>query len=283
MKQQLKRLPGVLLGNALLAFGICAFVAPHGFMVGGVNGIALALQNVVNLPLSVLTAIMNILLFLLGLIFMGRAFAATTLLSTLIYPAFVAVFEQLPLAQLFTADTLTCAIFAAVCCGLGVGTVIRMGGATGGMDIPPCILQKYKGVPVAYSIMALDVLVVLMQVLLQGTEGLLHSLIIIFLMSTMVGKTSISGAQKVEVIIISAQHDAIRKYILEELDSGVTMLDIETGYDGVRQKAVLSVVYAKKYAAIRDAALKIDPMAFIVASDVKNVNGVGYTIDRAHK
>ena len=75
-------------------------------------------------------------------------------------------------------------------------------------------------------------------------------------------------------------YEKIRDEILHRVNCGLTLLDIETGYEGKVQKAILSVVYSRKYAEIRDAALKIDSSAFIVSSDVSNVNGVGYTIAR---
>ena len=102
----------------------------------------------------------------------------------------------------------------------------------------------------------------------------------IFLISAIVNRTVVGGAAKVQIIVISPEYQAIRKHILETLDSGVTMLDIETGYEENQQKAVFCITYAKKYPAVRDAVLELDPKAFIVASDVKNVNGVGYTISR---
>ncbi len=86
-----------------------------------------------------------------------------------------------------------------------------------------------------------------------------------------------------EIIIISPEYDKIRHQILDTINCGVTMLNIETGLSGQPQQAILSVVYAKKYPEIREAALKIDPNAFIIASDVKNVNGQGYTLARIHK
>ena len=64
------------------------------------------------------------------------------------------------------------------------------------------------------------------------------------------------------------------------MDCGVTMLDIETGYEGNTQKAILSVVYSRMYPQIRDATLKLDSHAFVVASEVTNVNGRGYTLER---
>ena len=281
MKKRILLFLNILLGNALLAFAICAFVVPNGFMLGGSNGIALALHKILPLPLSVLNGVLNGLLFLLGLICMGWKFAATSLMSTILYPIIMAVFENLPVATLFAGeDPLLCVIFCSVLAGLGIGIVVRAGGSTGGMDIPPCILQKYKGIPVGTSMMVFDTVIVLTQVCFNGLDGLLHSVLIIFLISITVNRTLVTGEQKVQVIIISPAYEQIRREILNTQDSGTTMLQIETGYEGQVQKAVLSVVYAKKYPAIRDAVLKLDPKAFIVTSDVKRVNGKGYTLSR---
>ncbi len=281
MKQQLKRLPQILIGNILLAFAICVFVVPNGFMMGGSNGIALFLHNFIPLPLSLLNGILNVVLFLVGLLCMGKSFAATSLLSTILYPIIMAVFEQLPIATLFAGeDPLLCAVFCALCAGLGIGIVVRSGGSTGGMDIPPIILNKYTGIPVGTWLMIFDTVIVVAQVCFKGLDGLLLSLLIILLISLVVNRTIITGEQKVQIIIISPAYEQIRHEILRSQDSGATMLDIETGMTGQNQKAVFSVVYAKKYPEIRDAALRIDPKAFIVTTEVKNVNGIGYTLAR---
>jgi len=281
MKQKLLFIGSVILGNLMLAFSICGFVVPNGFMLGGTTGICLAIQKFLpQVPLSVLSALVVGVLFFLGWIFLGKQFAAGSILSTVIYPLCVALFEQLPLGDWLQADVLTCAIFASVTAGLGIGLVIRVGGSTGGMDIPPCILQKYKGIPVGNSMMFFDTAIVLLQVILYGTEGLLHSILIVFLISAVVNKTIVSGENAVQIIIISPEHETIRSQLLGDMDTGATMLSIETGYTGQAQKAVFCVTYAKHYPRVRDAVLKVDPKAFMVTTAVKNVNGQGYTIAR---
>ena len=280
MKQSLKVLLTIILGNAMLAFSICAFVIPYDIMLGGSNGIALAIQHFVPVRLSVISACVNVSLFFLGLIFLGWKFAATSLASTIVYPLVLAIFELLPLGTLFEENIVVCALFCGALCGAGIGLVVRAGGSTGGMDIPPCILNKYKGIPVGTSLMFFDVVVVLTQVILKGTDGILLSLVVIVVMSFVVNKVVLSGEKKIQVLIISPAYQQIRKVILEEINCGVTMLDIETGYEGTSQKAILSVVFANKYPEIREAALALDSHAFIVASEVTNVNGQGYTIER---
>lgn len=280
MKKKLFAILSILAGNALLAFAVCAFIVPNEFMMGGSNGVALALHTFIPLPLSALNAIINGSLFFLGWAFLGKKFAAGTLLSTIAYPIFMAIFEQLPLGTIFAEEKLICALFAAVIIGVGVGIVIRAGGATGGMDIPPCILHKYKGIPVGTSLMVFDIFIVLLQVCLTGFDGILHSVLIICLVSATVNRTIISGVKKVQLIVISPLYEEIRRELLEAQDVGLTMLDIHTGYADESQKAALCIIYAKRYPAIRDSILKLDPQAFIITSEVKNVNGKGYTLAR---
>ena len=281
MKRKIHVLISTVIGNALIAFAICAFVIPNEYMLGGSTGIALTLQTLLPLRLSVWSAIINGTLFLLGWAFLGKEFAATSLLSTVLYPIVMGIMEGTPVGRLFVGeDKLICALYCSLLIGVGIGLVVRVGGSTGGMDIPPVILQKYKGIPVGKSLMFFDSAIILAQVLLKGPEGILYSLLIVVLTGIVIDRTIVSGEATVQIIIISPEYQRIRHEILDNISCGVTMMDIETGMTGEKQQAILSVVYAKKYPEIRDAALKIDKTAFIIASDVKNVNGQGYTLER---
>ncbi len=283
MEDRMKKLETmfyIVAGNVLLAFAVCAFVVPNGFMLGGSTGIALAVQSWVPAPISVITAFVNVSLFLLGFVFLGKQFAMTSLFSTIIYPIILGLFEKLPVGTWFAGDTLLSAVFAGVLMGGGIGLVIRAGGSTGGMDIPPCILQKLKGIPVGNSMMGFDILILGVQILRGGWDGILYGVVVIVLTSAMVNKTLLSGEQKIELIIISPRYEEICQAVLNDLDSGMTFLNIETGYEKTSQKAIFSVVHGKQYSAFRDKALSIDPSAFIVAAPVVNVNGRGYTLAR---
>ena len=284
MKEHLKILPVVLLGNIMIAFAVCAFVVPYGIMLGGGSGLALLVQNFLpNVRLSAISAVINSLLFFLGFIFLGKKFAATSLVSTIFYPLVLAVFESISVNTLFREELLIAGLGSGLLIGLGVGLVVRVGGSTGGMDIPPCILQKFFGIPVGTSLMVFDTCIVLAQVVFRGLDGVLLSILVIWISSIAINRTVLSGEKKVEITIISPEYDQIRKEILNTVDCGVTLLNIETGYEGRQQKAIMSVVYAQKYPVIRDVALKIDPQAFVIAADVTNVNGLGYTLERQYK
>lgn len=189
MKNRGKMLGLVLLGNMLIAFSVCAFIVPNQFMLGGSTGIALTVQHWILVPLSTITAVTNSALFVVGLIFLGKKFAMTSLCSTMLYPVILSAFEHLPLERLLQGETLLAAVAAAILMGLGLGLVIRAGGSTGGMDIPPCILQKYRGIPVGTSMLVFDIIVLFMQVSYSGINGILYSIVIILLTSQTVNRT----------------------------------------------------------------------------------------------
>ena len=281
LKHDLKLIASVLVGNTLLAFAICAFVIPNDIMLGGSGGISLFIQQFLpEVRLSIISAVVNAGLFVLGWIFLGWKFAATSLASTIIYPIILGIFETMPIGTMFNEDIVLSALACAVLFGLGIGLVVRAGGSTGGMDIPPCILFKLFNIPIGKSIIFFDTLVVLIQVVIKGMDGILCSILVIAVMSIVIDKTIVTGERTQQMIIISPESAKIRDFILHEANCGATMLNTESGYEGKPQQAVLTVVYANKYPEIRDGALAIDPKAFIITSEVTNVNGIGYTLSR---
>ena len=139
---QILELCGILLGNAILAFGIAAFVLPHGMITGGATGLGLVTSRAFGVDLSVAVAVYNIILFAVGAFVLGKKFALTTIVSTIVYPMFLSFFTQQQWIATMTNDILLSAIYAGIMVGLGVGIVIRFGASTGGLDIPPLILIK---------------------------------------------------------------------------------------------------------------------------------------------
>ncbi|MGI6076210.1 MAG: YitT family protein [Pyramidobacter sp.] len=270
----------LVLGNGMIAFSICAFVVPEKFMLGGSAGISLFIQHFLPLRLSVINGVVNGLLFFLGLFFLGGEFAAASLFSTLFYPLLLGILETMPLESLFLHDRLMAALFTGVLQGAGVGLIIRAGASSGGMDIPPCILQKYRGIPVGNSMFLFDVVIIGAQVFLNGPQELLYSLLISATVGMTLNRTVIWGDGKVQVMIISQRYRQICEMVLHDADVGATLLHIDTAFRGLEQRAVLTVMHAKKYPVVKGKALAIDPNAFIITSSVTGVNGQGYTLTR---
>lgn len=270
----------LVLGNVMLAFSVCAFIVPNKFMLGGSTGISLIIQHFLPLRLSIINGAVNGALFFLGLFSLGWQFAATSLFSTLFYPLLLGFFETLPLAGLFLQDRLLAALFTGALMGVGVGLIVRVGASSGGMDIPPCILQKYRGIPVGDSMFVFDVVILAAQLFLHGPSEMLYSLVIVSVLSVMINRTVIWGDGKVQVMIISDRYREVCETILHDVDIGATLVHIDTAFRGTEQRAVLSVMHAKKYPQVKEKVLAADPGAFIITSNVMGVSGQGYTLSR---
>ena len=133
----------VLVGNLMMAFGVAAFISPLGFICGGATGIGRALQYWFHIPLSGALGLLNIISWIIGLLFLGKKLAAGTLLSSFFQPVFLEIFLHLMQQVTWTQDMLLAAIIAGGINGAGLGIVMRAGASTGGLDIPALMGEKY--------------------------------------------------------------------------------------------------------------------------------------------
>ena len=143
----LKTLPWILLGNTVYALGIVMFVLPSGLITGGTTGLALTAEHFLHIPVSVFVFLMNLCMFLLGAAVLGMKFALTTLVSSFYYPIILGILQKIPALSDLTREPMLAAVFGGLMIGFGIGSVIRVGASTGGMDIPPLILKKKFGFP----------------------------------------------------------------------------------------------------------------------------------------
>lgn len=187
----------------------------------------------------------NIVCFLLGLFVLGWQFAATTLLSTLISPFLLHFFEGIPELATLTDDFFLSAVMAGVLTGAGIGLVMRAGASTGGMDVPPLILHKITGLSVGNIVLAIDGIILLLQIPISNPEQILYGIIKTVLTSITLDKVLIFGTQQAQLLIISPYYEAIRKTLLHS-DVGLTMVPIETGFAGKSLKAILCAIPAWK-------------------------------------
>lgn len=278
-----KKIAWILLGNMILAFGVSCFVVPQGIIMGGATGIGLTINHFTGLNLSYAVWILNIVLFLAGFWAMGKAFALSIVISTLFYPLCLRVLEHFPILQNLTEDRLLAAIYGGLLVGLGIGIVVREGASTGGLDIPPLILQKKMGIPVAVSLYACDFSVLLLQASFSDGEQILYGILNVLLSSIVVNYVTVSGLKKVQLFVVSKKYAEIRDALLEDMDLGVTMVHIETGFAAREQMAVMCVTARRKLYEVNQRVQKIDPNAFISVQVISEVRGRGFTLARKYR
>lgn len=283
MEKKLKMIGFMILGNAILAMGTAAFVVPNGLISGGVTGIGLILQRLFGLPVDIGVFAADGVLFLLGAAVMGKAFAATIILSTIVYPTFFSLFGKIPFLTSLTDDKLMAAIYAGLLMGAGIGLVIKVGGSSGGMDIPPIILHKLFGLSIPVMISVGDILLLLVQAFYSSTEQVLYGILVVMLTSIVIDKVLIMGQKQTQVMVISPEYERINQAIHQKIDRGSTLIHATSGLEKQEQKVVLSVISNRQLNDLNELILQIDPQAFVIANEVNEVKGRGFTLSKLSK
>ena len=270
----------VLVGNVLYALAVKLFILPANLISCGTNGLALVVSNLTPIPMSVFILGFNIFMLAVGWLVLGRQFAMTTILSSILYPVLLELLNFLMGDYRITENLLLCALFGGMGLGISLGLVMRGGASTGGMDIPTLILKKFFHVPVAASLWIMDFSIMLMQLLFHHPEDLLYGVLQLIAISVTLNKVLLFGTSKTEVKIISSRSDDIRQAILSQVDRGVTLLSGKGGYLQNSTEIVLSVVSNHELPKIERLARDIDPECFMIVSRVTEVWGRGFSREK---
>ncbi len=278
MTNRLANLMLMVVGNALLALGVVAFVKPYGFILGGGTGIGLILSYYTHLPYYVYVYAFNIIVFIAGYFVLGRKFAMGTALSTVLFPTFLTLLEKIPGITSLSDDRLLVAFFGAICIGGGVGLVIRLGASTGGTDIPAIIIARKTKLNLSVVINSIDIGILLFQFAFSNSEQILYGLFIVILNFYIIDKVMLLGKSKIQVQIISPRYLEIRDAIYKNIDRGCTLYKITTGYKQESSYAVMSVVTYRQIHSLHEVVLAIDSEAFMISNETHSVNGRGFTL-----
>lgn len=280
MKEYTKNIFMILLGNALIAFAVNTLILENGIVCGGVSGIGSAMEYYFHLPLSLTVAILNLILFVLGLIYFGKGFAMSILVSTFVFPVFLEVFDRIPALHGYLDDSLLAMVIGGCLIGVGIGIVIKANASTGGVEILAQVISKQFKLPVHTVLNVVDVFVLVMQIAYSDTTNVIYGVIMTFVTSTVLKKTLLSGRSLIQITVMSDYYEEIREMILKDIDAGVTMMIAEKGFTKQESKLLTSVVPHKKLPLMKAKIQAIDPMAFIIVANIEEVGGQGFSIER---
>ena len=273
----------VVIGNFLYALTVKLFLLPAGLVTGGTTGIALTVNYLTDFSISSFVLVFNITMLVIGFFCLGKAFAVTTLASTFLYPLSLELLDRVLKDYILTQDILLCTIFSGLGIGMALGIVIRSGASTGGMDIPPLVLQKTVRIPVSVSMYAFDVCILLSQALFRPAENILYGVVLVLIYTLVLDKMLLMGATRTEIKVISEKSDEIRDAILTQIDRGVTILNGESGYLHNPSHVILSVISNRELPKVEKVIHNIDPESFIVVSRVSEVRGRGFSLNKRYQ
>ena len=270
----------VILGNVFYAFVIRLFLLPGNLMTGGTTGIGLVVKHFTGTSISGFVLVFNIVMLIVGWTLLGKKFALTTVISSFTYPIALEAANHIFGDLVITTDPMLNTIFAGLGIGIGLGIVIRTGASTGGMDIPPLVLNKYFRIPVSVSLNVFDMLILVLQIVYNPPERVLYGVLLVMIYTTVLDKVLMMGNTKTEVKVISSQVEEIRQVILAQVDRGVTMLYGEGGYRQEQTQIVLSIVSNRELPQVERLIRHIDPEAFMIVSRVTEVRGRGFSLSK---
>ena len=227
-----KYLLNIIIGNFVLAFAVNMFVIPFDFVAIGSTGLALIINHYFQLPFTFLVTSINVIMFIAGLIVIGKRFA--------------------------------------------LGIVIQSGASTGGMDIPPLILEKKFKIPVGISMAIMDGTIMLTQTIYAPTSGIMCGIVYLGVVTFIMNRILVMGRSQFQVLVMSEKTDEMRDVFIRDLNRGVTMFKVETGYYHNDQKTLMSIVSQKDLAIVQETVNRIDDNAFMVISKVQEVHGKGF-------
>ena len=280
-KEKIMEMGMIVLGNLAIAIGVSFFILPSNILSGGVAGIAVALEPVFHIEPRLVINGLTIGLYILGAVLLGKQFALKTFVSTIVYPLFITVLGIWFADVRITSNPLLASIYGGIFVGTGIGLVYRVGGSTGGMDIPPLIINKYTHIPLSSLVMMIDGLTVLLGAIVYGIEVSMIGLVSVWVCGQVINKLITLGAREAKnVLIISEKHDEVIQQIYQQIDRGVTILDATGAYTQQEKPVIMVVLYKKQFIELNRVIAAVDPEAFVIVSDVNEVQGRGFTYSK---
>ncbi len=279
----------ITFGCVIYSLGVSLFLDASKLASGGVTGIAIIISHLIReisggfvLDTGIIILILNIPLFILGLLFVGKKFIISTIYSTvlsslLMWAWNIAFAQYLPDLN---ANILISTLAGGTLFGIGLGLIFRMGSSTGGTDIVVKMLRKkFRYIKMGVISMSIDIVIVLVSgIVFRDFELMCYTILSIVIFTCLFDWVLYGGntAKLVYVITTADNAEAICKKILTELDIGATLIDGEGAYTGNQRRIIMCAAKNFLYPKLRDIVREVDPHAFTIVSSAKEIYGEGY-------
>lgn len=274
----------IIAGNLFLAMGVSWFILPNNVLTGGLAGVAIALEPLFHIQPELMINALTVVLFIFGAVVLGKRFAMKTILSTVLYPLLLSCLSYLAANVIapdtFIMDKYLATIYGGALMGVGIGCVFRTGASTGGMDIPPLIVNKYTHIPLPTLVLITDALTVMLGMWTYNLQAALTGILSVWVSSLLIDKTMMIGGHKAQsVMIISGKHEELMDKIHAQLERGTTILQAMGGYSKEKKPVIMVVVSKKQLPELQYMIAHEDPEAFVIVTETNEVQGLGFTYE----
>ena len=266
-----------LLGSALFAFGFSCFLMPNDISTGGISGLALVAVELLGVgSVGSLSVLINLPLFLIAGLKIGRRFFFGSLMGMLCSSVLIDAFALLPMP---VTEPLLGALYGGVLCGLGLGAVFAAGASTGGSDIVVRLLKlRWRDVPIGQISMCFDAMVaVITGIVFRDLNKALYTGVTVFLSGKVMDVVVYRFDYSKVALIMTKEHQKIAEAINDRLDRGATFLHGEGSYTHQEMMVVLTAVKRQQITELKKLVMEIDPAAFVIVQEAHQVLGDGFS------
>ena len=270
----------IFMGTGIMALAIQCIFEPIGLVTGGFSGIAIIIRKMTagivegGVPLWLTNLALNVPVFIAALIIKGRKFLGRTVIGTVLLSFWLYVIPQVDLTQ---GDYMLSAVFGGVITGIGIGFVLLAKATTGATDMVSALIQKYvRHYSVVQILQVIDGMVVLAGLYVFGLKPALYAIVAIFITSKVSDALMEGMKYSKAAFIITDCYKEIADAIMTQLDRGLTGLDATGMYSGDKKTVLYCVVSKKEIVELKDIVAKIDPKAFVIVTDAREVFGEGF-------
>lgn len=274
MKSVIKQIPLVTLSLALIGISINMFLAPHHIAAGGVSGIGVLVEQAFGINRATTVLVLNLLMLILTFFFLGRPVFIKTVIGSMLLPISLAVVPEIKVVE----DPFLAVIFGSAIFAVGVAILYKIGASSGGTTIPPLIFQKYFGISTSLGLLLTDAVIVIFNIFVFGTEAFFFAILSLVLTSIVMNYIETGMKRRRAVMIMSENYiDAIKVALLENLNRGITVFSVSGGYTGNEKNMLMIILTNQEYQSILKVIDEIDKTSFIIAYNVSEVHGLGFS------
>ena len=270
---KVKRYIQFILGILLVSIAFNIFVLPND-LVYGVSGIAVMLNKTLHITPSITILIGSIFLLILSFTLLGFEKSKNSIIGSILYPIFVEltvpIFKYIDLG---TTEIVVLVLFGAVISGFGMGLIFKSGFTTGGTDILNQIVSKYFKISIGNSMFFTDGVIIFTSLFVFGWQKFIYSIINMYIISIMTDKVILGISQSKAVYVITEEEAEVKRFIMENLNHGITVLNAKGGYTGNHQKMIMCIIPTKQYFIVKEGIRAIDKNAFLLVTDAYEVLG----------
>lgn len=247
---------------------------PSGFVVGSISGFLMVVAHFVPLQLSTLTLITNMLLLVVGFIFIGKEFGGKTVITSILLPVYLRIFETItPHVEPLTSDIFVNVLCYIMVIGFGQAMLFNINASSGGLDIVAKLLNKYIHVEIGKGLTIAGFVTAASSILVYDKEILVISLLGTYISGVVIDYFIDGFHMRKKVCILSEHYTDIQEFIVKKLNRGATLYKAYGGWDNREMMELVTILQQNEYASLLEYVHSVDPKAFITVATVGSVIG----------